>query len=127
MKHTFRAAPFDRALAGRAPRSPRAVGQRAHRTESRAVTRHFATNPRVIPRRRSLTYERQRLIQLTVTTSILSTPENAEVARTAELLGLVLRPSTGFPNRVVNAGERAASSCVSRGARHLGAEVTSSR
>ncbi|HEY8176094.1 MAG TPA: beta-N-acetylhexosaminidase [Gemmatimonadaceae bacterium] len=63
----------------------------------RAVTRHFATTPRVIPAPTSLALSSSDSFSLTATTSILVDSGNAEVARTAELLALVLRPSTGFP------------------------------
>jgi hexosaminidase len=70
----------------------------------RAVVRHFATTPRVIPAPTSLALSGSDSFSLSATTSILVDSGNAEVARTAELLGLVLRPSTGFPIPVSSVG-----------------------
>jgi len=55
-----------------------------------------AVVPRLVPLPTSLTTNSGSPFVLTNTTSIAVDPGNAEVARTAELLALVLRPSTGF-------------------------------
>jgi len=55
-----------------------------------------AVVPRLVPLPTSLTTNSGSPFVLTNTTSIVVDPGNAEVSRTAELLALVLRPSTGF-------------------------------
>ncbi|MFN2601408.1 MAG: beta-N-acetylhexosaminidase [Gemmatimonadaceae bacterium] len=90
-----------------------------------------AVVPRLVPLPTSLATNSGGPFVLTGATSIVIDPGNAEVARTAELLALVLRPSTGFAVPI-SSGASAAGAIVLRLSPNaaLGAEgyqLTSSR
>src|ERR1051326_4369349 len=72
-----------------------------------------AVIPRLVPLPTSLAATGGEPFVLTNTTSIVVDPGNAEVSRTAELLALVLRPSTGFPLPIAS-GASAAGAIVLR-------------
>jgi hexosaminidase len=90
-----------------------------------------AVVPRLVPLPTSLATNSGDPFVLTNTTSIVVDPGYAEVSRTAELLALVLRPSTGFP-LPISSGASASGAIVLRLSPNaaLGAEgyqLTSSR
>src|SRR5436190_16376402 len=82
-----------------------------------------AVVPRLVPLPTSLATNGGAPFVLTTTTSIVVDPGNAEVSRTADLLALVLRPSTGFA-LPISSGASAAGAIVLRLSQNaaLGAE-----
>jgi hexosaminidase len=63
----------------------------------RPVARFFVATPRVVPAPASLLRGADETFALSASTSLVVDAGNADVSRIADMLGLVLRPSTGFP------------------------------